>query len=128
MSLICLTQLCLDYLADVCNLIHYCAPNKVLQRKKNVQTLKTQSRAISLKLMQEHDGRSIFGSRDITLIAGFHAKAPLLIIIFCSLIKIISNLITTTLHHNCNLSMHACQYDVAPPHITTTFQILHIIY
>ena len=34
MSLICLTQLCLDYLADVCNLIHYCAPNKVLQRKK----------------------------------------------------------------------------------------------
>ena len=67
----------------------------------------------------------IFGSRDITLIAGFHAKAPPLIIIFCSLIKIISNLITTTLHHNCNLSMHACQYDVAPPHITTTFQILY---
>ena len=111
-----------DYLADVCNLIHYCAPNKVLQRK-NVLT--SQSRAISLKLMQEHDGRSIhiFGSRDITLIAGFHAKAPPLIIIFCSLTKIISNLITTTLHHNCNLSMHACQYDVAPPHITTTFQI-----
>ena len=72
MSLICLTQLCLDYLADVCNLIHYCAPNEVLQRK-NVQT--SQSRAISLKLMQEHDGRSIFGSRDISLIAGFHAKA-----------------------------------------------------